>query len=137
MEERKRKISADLPPDLDDEVVGPMPAQAESKPVTKKRKGEEWREIQKKRQLMRTVDYTIQCFPLRRCTWRTYHVLRCMRRATCTGTSLHMSSVPSRFDAYVSCRVWCSDKGLHGQHLVVVTVLENVVIVALISLPDP
>jgi hypothetical protein len=37
--ERKRKISADLPPDLGDgenEVIGPMPF----KPETKKRKGE-------------------------------------------------------------------------------------------------
>jgi hypothetical protein len=40
--ERKRKISADLPPDLGDgenEVIGPMPFQA-GKPEAKKRKGE-------------------------------------------------------------------------------------------------
>ena len=39
---KKRKISADLPPDLredDDDVIGPMPAQADSKPEKKKRKG--------------------------------------------------------------------------------------------------
>ena len=39
--QRKRKISADLPPDLreeDDEVIGPMPVQADDKPQ-KKRKG--------------------------------------------------------------------------------------------------
>ena len=42
MEDRKRKISADLPPDIDgdgDEVIGPMPVQAGSKPEAKKRKG--------------------------------------------------------------------------------------------------
>ncbi len=39
--ERKRKISADLPPDRDsdDDIVGPMPAQVQTKPETKKRKG--------------------------------------------------------------------------------------------------
>lgn len=56
MEERKRRISAELPPDLEDEVIGPMPAQAESKPVTKKRKGEEWREIQFELQLTCTME---------------------------------------------------------------------------------
>ncbi len=42
MVDRKRKISADLPPDLgdeDNEVIGPMPALAEVNPRTKKRKG--------------------------------------------------------------------------------------------------
>lgn len=40
--ERKRKISADLPPDLggeNDDVIGPMPVEVGRKPETKKRKG--------------------------------------------------------------------------------------------------
>ena len=46
--ERKRRISADLPPEgdgEDDDVVGPMPAQEQSKPEAKKRKGAVWWEI--------------------------------------------------------------------------------------------
>lgn len=48
--ERKRRVSADLPPDEggeDNDVVGPMPAQEQNKPEAKKRKGNKnvWREI--------------------------------------------------------------------------------------------
>ena len=57
-----------------------------------------------------------QCSPTRRCTWTASPVLRCMKRATCTGMSSPTWSAQSQFS---SSRRWymCDFLELHSTHI--------------------